>query len=96
LFAVTVTFQIMPGQMSRFRPLMGDNARTSLETEDGCHQFDVLWDDSRPDEIHLYELYADPAAFDIHLRSAHFRQFDAQTSAMIKEKTVKTFREVQQ
>lgn len=96
MFAVTVTFQIKPGRMADFLPLMLANARASLTAEDGCHQFDVATDPKRPDEVYLYELYSDSHAFDLHLGSPHFKAFDAQVGKMITDKTVKTYTEVQQ
>ncbi|MCR8726063.1 putative quinol monooxygenase [Frigidibacter sp. ROC022] len=96
MFAVVVTFQIVPGQMPAFLPLMLANARASLTAEDGCHQFDVATDPERPDEVFLYELYTDKAAFDAHLDSPHFAEFNAGTAAMIAGKTVATYAQVQQ
>lgn len=94
MFAVTVTFQITPGQMQAFLPLMLQNARTSLQAEAGCRQFDVATDPDFPDEVFLYELYTSPAAFQTHLASMHFKEFDAQVEGMIAAKTVRRFREV--
>ncbi|WP_029057259.1 putative quinol monooxygenase [Stappia stellulata] len=96
MFAVVVTFRIVPEKMQTFLPLMLENARASRTNEKGCHQFDVATDAARPDEVFLYELYTDRAAFDAHLESAHFRAFDAETSSMIAEKTVATYAQVDQ
>ncbi len=93
MFAVTVTFHIHPGQMAAFWPLMVENARRSKEDEPGCHQFDVCRDG---DEIFLYEVYDDRAAFDAHLATAHFQGFDAASAEMIASKSVKVFDEVVQ
>ena len=93
-FAVVVTFQIKPGQMAAFMPLMEQNAATSLALEPGCHQFDVATDAARPDEVFLYEIYTDAGAFEAHLASAHFKAFDAAVSPMIADKVVKTYARV--
>ena len=95
-FAVVVTFQIEPDQMAAFLPLMLDNARASLATEPGCRQFDVATDPARPEEVFLYELYDDRAAFDAHLGTAHFKSFDAAIAPMVREKSVKTYARVVQ
>ena len=87
MYAVTVTFQIKPGQMAAFMPLMQANARTSLAAEPECHQFDIATDPARPDEVFLYELYTDAAAFDAHLASAHFQSFNAEVGAMIASRS---------
>lgn len=94
MFAVCVTFQIVHGQMDVFMPLMLANARASLSDEPECHRFDVLTDPARPNEVGLYELYTDAAAFDAHLASAHFKTFDAAVSAMIASKSVQTYAKV--
>ena len=41
VFAVTVLFDVLPGQMEAFLPRMIDNAKTSRDIEPGCQQFDV-------------------------------------------------------
>jgi len=91
MYAVTVTFRIHPGQKDSFLPAMIANARTSQKDEPGCQQFDVCHDG---DEVFLYELYDDRAAFDAHLASAHFKAFDAVVTPMIAEKHIRLFEEV--
>ena len=93
-YAVCVTFTVQEDQVDAFLPLMIANARTSLGNEDGCLQFDVLTDPSRPTEVFLYELYEDTSAFQKHLASNHFCTFDAATASMIAGKQVKTYGQV--
>lgn len=96
MFAVLVHFEIKTDQMQRFLPLMRDNARASLQTEPGCHQFDVCTDPDRPGQVVLYELYEDAAAFTEHLKTEHFLSFDAAVADCIASKTVSTWQEVAQ
>ncbi|MDW3183506.1 putative quinol monooxygenase [Roseobacter sp.] len=96
MFAVVVTFQIKPNHVADFLPLMTRNAATSLAEEPGCHQFDVATDPARPEEVFLYELYEDAAAFDAHLASEHFKSFDAAVTDMIAAKSVNTYVKVTQ
>ncbi len=91
MYVVTVTFQIHPEHMEAFLPLMVDNARTSRKVEAGCQLFDVCCDNN---EVFLYEIYTDRAAFDDHLQSAHFRRFDAAIQDMVIDKQVRLFDEV--
>ncbi|MCH2075518.1 MAG: antibiotic biosynthesis monooxygenase [Rhodobacteraceae bacterium] len=91
MFAVVVTFQVKAGHMAEFARLMETNAATSLAQEPGCQRFDVCSDPSRPDEIFLYELYDDRAAFDGHLQSPHFKTFDAAVADMLAAKDVHTY-----
>ncbi|QFT33286.1 Autoinducer 2-degrading protein LsrG [Labrenzia sp. THAF82] len=94
MFAVTVLFRIKDGQMNAFMPLMIANAQTSVKDEPGCRQFDVCTDPDLPGEVFLYEIYEDVAAFQFHLATDHFKDFDARVSDMIAEKSVKTFQKV--
>ena len=93
-FAVVVRFQIDPSQWDDFMPLMLKNAKTSREIEAGCLQFDVAHDPETPNEVFLYEVYDDRAAFEAHLASAHFQEFDGLVQDMIVAKDVQTYGDV--
>ncbi len=96
MFAVIVTFQLVPGSAARFMPLMLENATTSRREEPGCLQFDVATDPALPGEVFLYEIYTDAAAFDAHLASPHFKAFDTAVQDMIAHKHIRTYSEVAQ
>jgi quinol monooxygenase YgiN len=85
---ITVEFRLKPGMRTAFRPLMDDNARSSMRDEPGCRRFDVLEPAGQPDVIFLYEIYDDRAAFDAHVRSPHFLKFQAETEGFIAGKSV--------
>ena len=91
MFVVTVTFTIKPDEISAFLPLMQDNARRSLDDEPGCRHFDVCTSAKRPDEVFLYELYVDEAAFQQHLTMPHYVQFSEQIESIVAGKLVKTY-----
>ena len=96
MIAVTVTFEIKEECLQEFMRLVIANAFTSKMVEEGCHQFDVCTKGDAPNEVFLYELYEDAAAFDLHLMSAHFKSFDQAVAHMIEEKHVQVFGEVHQ
>lgn len=85
MYAVTVNFTIKPGRMPEFLPLMTQNAQTSLSDEPGCHVFDICHEGN---QVFLYELYSDRAAFDAHLAAPHFKSFDAAVAEMVGDKSV--------
>lgn len=89
-FAVCVTFRLRPEAIDAFIALVAEQARASL-TEPGCEVFDVWQDAARREEVFLYEIYTGAAAFDTHLRTAHFRSFDRAIRDMISEKKVVTW-----
>lgn len=90
MFVVCVTFAIKPGAMAQFMPLMARQSRQSRQLEPDCHQFDVC-SDGAEDEVFLYEVYSDAAAFDAHLTSQHFVEFDRSVADLVVAKSVKTY-----
>lgn len=90
MHVIIVDFEIKPDRVANFLPLMQENAAASVRDEPGCHQFDVCRDPDAPHRIFLYETYDDRAAFEAHLASSHFRNFDTATADMIVSKDVRT------
>nr|WP_239482013.1 putative quinol monooxygenase [Pseudomonas insulae] len=64
--------RLHPGSREAFLDAMRVNAAASVRDEPGCLVFDVLQDRSDPLLIWLYEVYVDEAAFEAHMRTAHF------------------------
>jgi len=91
MYALFVTFRIHPGKTDDFVSLMTVNARASRETEPGCQQFDICRDG---DEVFLYEIYDDRAAFEAHTTTAHFAALQAASEGMVAAKEVRFFDEV--
>ena len=91
MFAVCVSFTVKPDALATFLPLVLGNAHTSLREEAECHRFDVCQDPKHPENIFLYEVYTDEAAFGAHLTSEHFQSFDAAVRDMVAAKDVKTY-----
>lgn len=90
---ILVDFRVTLESRSEFGRLIQDNAAASLASEPGCLQFDVLLPEGGSGErFTLYEIYADPAAFDAHLRTDHYRQFDAAVAGMVTDKMVTRLR----
>src|ERR1700687_4399858 len=95
--AILVEFRVKPEAKDDFKRLIAQNAAASLEREPGCQQFDILLPEGGPEggmdgRFVLYEIYADAAACDAHLRTDHYRQFETAVSAMVAEKTVSRLR----
>ena len=89
MYVVAVEFEIHEALLQAFMPLMRENAHKSRTTEAGCRQFDICVDPERRTFVFLYELYDDRAAFDAHMATPHFKEFDRATAAMIKAKQVR-------
>lgn len=88
MFVVTVVFECHAGQTEAFAAALEAQAHNSVTKEQDCLVFDVCNDPEKPARFFLYEVYSDEAAFDLHLKSDHFRDFDQKVSEMLVSKTV--------
>lgn len=85
---VWVEFVLHPEKAEEFIERVKQQARDSLALEEACRHFDVAVDSKQANRVLLYEIYDDAAAFDLHLASAHFREFDAQVASWVVAKKV--------
>ncbi|MGC8101690.1 putative quinol monooxygenase [Metapseudomonas otitidis] len=72
MYCLLLKTQLKPGSLEAFMEAMRINAAASVRDEPGCLVFDVLRDRSDPDQVWLYEVYTDEAAFEAHMRTPHF------------------------
>lgn len=91
MYVVTVNFVVASEFNSEFTSAMLEQARNSIELEEGCHVFDVCGATDDACSIYLYEKYTDASAFQTHLESAHFKAFDALVAPWLISKTVSTW-----
>lgn len=90
MFVVTVTFVLKTGQREAFLAPLLENARRSVELEPGCQRFDVCESHAHAEEVFLYEVYDDAAAFADHKAMKHYLDFASLVEPMVESKTVKT------
>ena len=91
MYVIAVTFLATEADKGRFLERVRQQARDSLEREPGCHQFDVCVDPADARRVFLYELYDDEAAFQAHLASDHFKDFDRTTTGWFDDKQVQAW-----
>ena len=75
MYVVAVIFEIHPGHMDDFLPLMRQQAQNSLTLEADCHQFDVSISDDRVlmGDVAPYGSVVRGHAFAYHLDSGELR-----------------------
>lgn len=93
-YIVTVEFEVLPGRMPEFMEAVKNQARTSLETEPLCYHFDVCRPCGEENTVFLYEIYRDAAAFEEHLETTHFAEFNSKSGEMISNKSVRTMERI--
>ena len=92
MFVVTVTFELRPERAAEFLARVRRQARDSLTRETGCLRFEVCTEPERPGRVFLYEVYTGRAAFEAHLASGHFCDFERETGPMLERRVVETWR----
>jgi quinol monooxygenase YgiN len=90
-YVVWVEFDIHADMSAAFVAMVRENATISLASEPGCERFDVLCSEADPSHIALYEVYGSRPAFEDHLGSPHFRDFDMRSQPLVSRKQVSTF-----
>ena len=90
-FVLIVEFEVKPEDTTRFHALIAENARASVANEPGCLQFDVVCAEESPARLELYEVYADRAAFDAHIKMPHVAAFFAEAKPMIVSQKASRF-----
>ena len=95
MYVVIVEFTVLAQHFEAFVERVGRQAEDSLELEPDCHVFDVCLSPDRKDLVLLYEIYTDRAAFDAHLASNHFHDFNAATLDWVSDKQVSTYERIE-
>ena len=91
MFVVVVEFVVAPEHAASFLEAVRVQAGNSLALEDDCHVFEVCTRPDDPTGVLLYEKYSSPESFELHLRSAHFQQFDALVAPWVVHKSVQVW-----
>lgn len=91
MLAVTVHFRIKPDHTQDFRTAVLRQATNSLTNEPQCRQFDVCFDSEHPQDVFLYEVYDDPAAFESHRQMPYFAEFGATVADWVDSKELRTW-----
>jgi (4S)-4-hydroxy-5-phosphonooxypentane-2,3-dione isomerase len=85
-FVIWVTFDIKPGTFDEFHKAALEDAADSVAKEEGCLEFDVLIPTSATNQLSLFEVYINRAAFDKHCTMPHFHKFAAVAERVVTGK----------
>jgi len=95
MFVVVVEFTVRAEYIEFFLKRVMQQAQDSLQFEVDCHVFDVCVCSEEKSRVLLYEVYTDKEAFDAHLASAHFQDFNDAVQEWVSDKQVSTFEKLQ-
>ena len=90
MFMLIVEFEIKPECADQFETLVLAQADNSLMLEPDCHFFHVKRKGEANNLFVLSEVYTNADAFQQHLESKHFLEFDARVSDWGISKSVRS------
>lgn len=90
MFMLIVEFEIKPDYADQFATLVQAQADNSLKLEPDCHFFMVERREDANNKFVLSEVYTHAKAFQEHLASAHFLDFDNNIADWVIEKNVRS------
>lgn len=77
---------IDPAQLEPYKAAVREEIETSVRIEPGVLAIYAVAEKDNPAKLRLFEIYADDAAYDAHIASAHFRTYAETTKDMITSK----------
>ena len=77
---------IDPAQLERYTVALREEIEASVRLEPGVLAIHAVAEKGAPCKLRFFEMYADAAAYDAHIASAHFRTYAETTKDMITSK----------
>jgi quinol monooxygenase YgiN len=75
--------EIDPAQIDAYKRMLTEEIEASVREEPGVLSLNAVSVKGRPQSIRVVETYADQAAYEAHLRSAHFLKYKSGTAKMV-------------
>jgi len=76
--------EIDPAQLETYTTAVKEQVEAALRLEPGVLALYTVADKQNPAHVTVFEIYADAAAYEAHLETAHFKNYKITTQAMVK------------
>lgn len=76
--------EVDPAQMEAYIAALKEQVETALRLESGVLAHYSVADKEIPAHVTVFEIYADAAAYNEHLKTAHFKNYQTATQDMVK------------
>ena len=73
-----------PTQLQSYRAALNEQMTTAIRVEPGVLTYYAVADKENPSHITILEIYADTAAYQSHIETAHFKKYKATVQNMVK------------
>lgn len=75
--------EIDPAQIAAYKAILREEQEASVRTEPGVLMLHSVAIPARPTHVRLLEVYASRAAYEAHVRAAHFLKYKNATAKMV-------------
>ena len=82
-FVRIAELEIDPAQLAAYEAAVKEEMEISVRTEPGVLVIYAVAETDNPSRLRFFEMYADEAAYEAHIESAHFRKYFETTKGMI-------------
>ena len=76
--------EIDPAQLAAYKAALSEEIAASIRIEPGVLTLYAVALKDNPAQIRIFETYANTAAYQAHIESAHFKKYKAATQGMVK------------
>ena len=76
--------EIDPTQIDAYKALLKEEIEASIRVESGVLTLYAVSVRGQPNQIRIFETYADQTAYEAHLQTPHFKNYKAATQNMVK------------
>jgi quinol monooxygenase YgiN len=76
--------EIDPAHLEPYKAALQEEISTSIRVEPGVLTLYAVSVKDHPTQIRLFEMYANEAAYEMHLQSSHFKKYKSGTAGMVK------------
>jgi len=76
--------EIDAAQLDSYKAFLREEIETSIRIEPGVLNLYAVAVKGQPVQIRIFEMYADTAAYEAHLQTAHFLKYKTGTQGMVK------------
>jgi quinol monooxygenase YgiN len=76
--------EIDPAQLESYKAFLREEIATSIRVEPGVLNLYAVAVKGQPAQIRIFEMYADTAAYEAHVKTPHFLKYKTGTQDMVK------------
>jgi quinol monooxygenase YgiN len=76
--------KVDPAQLDKYNAALKEQMTTAISVEPGVLSYYAVSDKKEPSHITIFEIYADPDAYNAHIQTPHFKKYKEAVKDMVK------------